>query len=153
MIEVIMGLGNFLDKGKEAENRRNTDILITADTRPYGTMSFEDDAVDTIILRGEEAAREKWDELMALKASLGITDSAPPSRQSQIRISKWIRLKSTASVSPVFPQKKAWKCSSESKSKTTKSPARNSKPLPRKSTPPAYLPAYSINSREIPPST
>ena len=69
MIEVIMGLGNFLDKGKEAENRRNTDILITADTRPYGTMSFEDDAVDTIILRGEEAAREKWDELMALKAS------------------------------------------------------------------------------------
>lgn len=78
MIEVIMGLGNFLDKGKEAENRRNTDILITADTRPYGTMSFEDDAVDTIILRGEEAAREKWDELMALKASLGITDSTPP---------------------------------------------------------------------------
>ena len=34
MIEVIMGLGNFLDKGKEAENRRNTDILFTADTRP-----------------------------------------------------------------------------------------------------------------------
>ena len=77
MVEVISGLANFLDKQKEEENIRNTDILIAADTRPYGTMSFEDDAVDTIIRRGEKAAREKWNELMVLKASLGITDSEP----------------------------------------------------------------------------
>ena len=77
LVEVISGLANFLDKQKEEENIRNTDILIAADTRPYGTMSFEDDAVDTIIRRGEKAAREKWNELMVLKASLGITDSEP----------------------------------------------------------------------------
>ncbi len=76
LVEVISGLSNFLDKQqKEEENIRNTDILITADTHPYRMLDFEKNAIDTIILRGEKAAREKWDELMALKTSLGITES------------------------------------------------------------------------------
>ena len=78
LVEVISGLSNFLDKQKEEENIRNTDILIAADTHPYGMLNFEKNAIDTIILRGEKAAREKWDELIALKTSLGITESDSP---------------------------------------------------------------------------
>lgn len=75
IIEVIEQLGSFIGKEKRDKNIANTDILITPDLRPYKMMDFEASAIDSIIQKGEQAAREKWDELTALKKTLAIMDS------------------------------------------------------------------------------
>lgn len=76
IIEVIEQLGLFIAKEKRDKNIANTDILITPDLYPYKIMDFETSAIDSIIQRGERAAREKWDELAALKKTLAKMDAA-----------------------------------------------------------------------------
>jgi len=75
VIEVIDQLGLFIGEEKRKMNIADTDILITPDLHPYKMMDFENSAIDSIIQRGEQAAREKWEELTALKETLAITDS------------------------------------------------------------------------------
>ena len=79
--EVISGLSNFMGKEKFNANVKNTDLLISADLYPYGMMDFERNAIDTIIIRGEKAAREKWDDLMTLKTELGLDRNYLPYRE------------------------------------------------------------------------
>ena len=69
MVNLYIGMstGNKIE-----ENMAMTDLLMMVDPRPYGTISFTPEAVDTLIRRGEEAAMAHWDELMALKDSLGL---------------------------------------------------------------------------------
>jgi NTE family protein len=72
--EVINQLWNFIGQEKRDKNIANTDILIIPDIHPYGMLDFASPAIDTIIHRGELAAREKWDELTALKERLHLTE-------------------------------------------------------------------------------
>ncbi|WP_102407280.1 patatin-like phospholipase family protein [Parabacteroides bouchesdurhonensis] len=67
----IVGLYGF-DKYKA--NKDSTDILIRPNTVPYNSASFSPAALDTLIDRGEQAARKQWDKLMALKQEIGITE-------------------------------------------------------------------------------
>ncbi len=62
-----MSTGNKIE-----ENMAMTDLMMMVDPRPYGTISFTPEAVDTLIRRGEEAAMAHWDELMELKSKLGL---------------------------------------------------------------------------------
>ncbi|MBR5716924.1 MAG: patatin-like phospholipase family protein [Bacteroidales bacterium] len=62
-----MSTGNKIE-----ENMAMTDLMLMADPRPYGTISFTAEAVDTLIRRGEEVAMAHWDELMELKSKLGL---------------------------------------------------------------------------------
>ncbi|HBK30828.1 MAG TPA: patatin [Porphyromonadaceae bacterium] len=83
MSEIMEELGNFIGKEKWDNNIKNTDILIAPDLHSFGMMDFEGPAADTIIARGEQAARAHWDELIALKNSLGVSaypSSSPPVR-------------------------------------------------------------------------
>lgn len=75
IIEVIEQLGSFIGKEKRDKNITDTDIIISPDLHPYKMMDFEASAIDSIIQRGEQAAREKWDELTALRETLAIIDS------------------------------------------------------------------------------
>jgi len=76
VIEVIEQLSHFLIGAEKREmNIADTDILITPDLHPYNTMDFENSAIDSILQRGEQAAREKWEDLMALKKKLAISES------------------------------------------------------------------------------
>lgn len=68
--EVIENLYNFIGKEKRDRNIADTDLLITPDIHPYGSMDFQKPAIDSIISRGEKAAMKKWDDLIALKQSL-----------------------------------------------------------------------------------
>lgn len=72
--EVTENLYNFIGKEKRDRNMADTDLLITPDIHPYGSMDFQKPAIDSIISRGEQAAMKRWDELIALKASLGSND-------------------------------------------------------------------------------
>ncbi len=47
------------------------------------SMDFQRPAIDSIISRGEQAAMEKWDELIALKESLGLEDSSKIERENK----------------------------------------------------------------------
>ena len=56
----------FLDT-KLAAAIADTDILITADTKGYGVLSFDDASLRTLIDNGEAAARGKKEELLKMK--------------------------------------------------------------------------------------
>lgn len=53
-----------------------TDLLIRPDMHPYNSTSFTSSALDTLIMRGEEAAKNRWADIIALKKEIGIADTA-----------------------------------------------------------------------------
>lgn len=62
-------------KNKVDENLAITDLHLQVDTKGYGSASFSQAAIDTLIRRGEELAMRHWDDIMALKPLIGIDDS------------------------------------------------------------------------------
>lgn len=57
---------------KHDENVANTDVYIKVNVNGYSAASFNNEAIDTLMARGEVAARAKWDELIALRNKLGL---------------------------------------------------------------------------------
>lgn len=73
---------------KYQQNIQMTDLHIRPDLHPYNSTSFTTSAIDTMILRGEEATRKEWPALMELKKEIGSIDSiafAIKNRQTSIR--------------------------------------------------------------------
>lgn len=77
MMEVMEEIGEFVGTAKRSENIKNTDVLIRPELFPYGGMEFQRPAIDSVIVRGEIAARKQWHALMELKDKLNITDNEP----------------------------------------------------------------------------
>lgn len=65
-------------RDKYDANVKNTDILIQVNTEGYGTSSFSEASVDTLIRRGEEAAMKQWQKLVDLKEKLGLSAITRP---------------------------------------------------------------------------
>ena len=65
-------------KNKLDENLAITDLHLQVDTKGYGSASFSQAAIDTLIRRGEEHAMRHWDDIIALKKRIGIDDSFRP---------------------------------------------------------------------------
>lgn len=63
---------------KLEENRKDCDVHIRVNVKGYTSASFVGPAIDSLLARGESAAREKWDELQALKPRIGIPDDFVP---------------------------------------------------------------------------
>jgi NTE family protein len=72
-------------KNKVEENLEITDLHLQVDTRGYSTASFSSSAIDTLIIRGEEVARQHWDDIMALKKRIGIDESFRPQKLYPLR--------------------------------------------------------------------
>lgn len=71
-------LGQVLDiacKNKFEENVGKTDIYIQVNVQGYSSSSFKAGAIDTLIQRGEEAARQALPDLIELRRSLGMSAS------------------------------------------------------------------------------
>ena len=60
---------------KYARNRDRTDLLFRPDMEPYRSSSFAPAALDTMLHRGEAEARCRWNEIMALKRKIGLSDT------------------------------------------------------------------------------
>ena len=63
-------LGQIVDyncKNKYEDNLRMSDIVMKVNVEGYSAASFVDDAIDTLLRRGEEEALRHWDELVALR--------------------------------------------------------------------------------------
>lgn len=63
---------------KYSWNKEHTDVLIRPELSPYNSASFSAIALDSLIDRGEQAARRQWDDLIALKEKIGISDRHLP---------------------------------------------------------------------------
>lgn len=65
-------------KNKYDENLAITDLHLKVDTKGYGSASFSQAAIDTLIRRGEEMAMSHWDDIIALKKRIGVDESFRP---------------------------------------------------------------------------
>ena len=65
-------------KNKLEENLSITDLHMQVDTKGYGSASFSQAAIDTLIRRGEDEAMRHWDDIIALKQRIGIDDRFRP---------------------------------------------------------------------------
>ena len=65
-------------KNKLDENLAITDLHMQVDTKGYGSASFSQSAIDTLIRRGEEEAMRHWDDIIALKQRIGIDETFRP---------------------------------------------------------------------------
>ena len=65
-------------KNKLDENLAITDLHLQVDTKGYGSASFSQAAIDTLIRRGEEEGMRHWDDIIALKQRIGIDESFRP---------------------------------------------------------------------------
>ena len=72
-------------KNKLDENLAITDLHLQVDTKGYGSASFSQAAIDTLIRRGEEVAMRHWDDIIALKQLIGIDDSFRPTIRHPLR--------------------------------------------------------------------
>ena len=72
-------------KNKLDENLAITDLHLQVDTKGYGSASFSQAAIDTLIRRGEEEAMRHWDEIIALKQRIGIDDTFRPTILQPLR--------------------------------------------------------------------
>ncbi len=61
-----------------------TDTYIRVNVDGYSSASFTPAAIDTLMRRGEEAAKAQWNSLLALKKKIGISDNY--SRNDMVRI-------------------------------------------------------------------
>ena len=59
-------------KNKVDDNIKMTDLHMAVDTKGYNAASFSLEAIDTLVRRGEEEAMRHWDQIMALKARIGV---------------------------------------------------------------------------------
>ena len=55
--------------------------MFRPNTDPYNSASFGETALDTLIDRGEQVARKQWDEILALKKKIGLSDSSDMHRK------------------------------------------------------------------------
>lgn len=74
-------LGQIVDITCQANHEKNvnlTDTYIRVNVDGYSSASFTPAAIDTLMRRGEEAARAQWKSLLALKKKIGIPDDYTP---------------------------------------------------------------------------
>ena len=75
--DILNGLINNAVNTKRYENQTLCDVHITPDITGYGTLSFNHDAIDTLVRRGYREATKHSAELMRLKHQLDSINGAP----------------------------------------------------------------------------
>lgn len=85
---VLPQLVNLLCMNKYRDNLRLADVVIRPDINAYSAASFNARAIDSLLFRGELAAREKLEALLDLKRQLGVTEEsvvyAAPVREKEV---------------------------------------------------------------------
>jgi NTE family protein len=72
MSNTLPRLINLLCMNKYKENARMVDLLIHPNLQEFSAADFHARAVDSLLVRGERAAREQWDSLVLLKMKHGL---------------------------------------------------------------------------------
>lgn len=72
ILDIIDQLTSFMGMATYEENIKLANLYIKPDIVPYTAASFNREAIDTLIQRGEDIARSQWPEIMKLKALIGL---------------------------------------------------------------------------------
>lgn len=75
MSDLLMQIVSFISQDKLEENIGLSDVFIRVNTHPYSMMSFSHEAIDSMLIIGENTARLQFDELKALRKKVGCADS------------------------------------------------------------------------------
>ena len=67
VVEQLIGM---MGQTKYRKNMAEADLYINPSLKGFSAASFQPEAIDTMIQRGEQAARQKWEELMDLKKTI-----------------------------------------------------------------------------------
>lgn len=76
-MSVLGQLINISGKAQYQLNVDQTDIYIKVNVDGFSAASFNKTAIDTLVARGEDAARAKFDDMVKLRNMLGIEDVKP----------------------------------------------------------------------------
>lgn len=71
---------NLQGEKKYQQNLLKTNVHIKVDVSGYSAASFTKEAIDTLMVRGEQAALADWDKLIALKKQMGLVADYQPHR-------------------------------------------------------------------------
>lgn len=71
MMDIVNQIASIYESDKRQKNITDTDIYIKVNAKGYSIASFTNEAIDTLIMRGEEAARASFDKLRVLGEQLG----------------------------------------------------------------------------------
>lgn len=80
IIGIVDQLTSFMGIKSYEKNREAVNLYMNPDLKGYSAASFNPEAIDTMILRGERVARANWDKIMELKKQIGLEedeDEAP----------------------------------------------------------------------------
>lgn len=69
-VDVLMQVLDLVCANKVEDNIENSDVFMHVDVKGYSSASFTSQAVDTLLVHGENAARGKWKQLIALREKL-----------------------------------------------------------------------------------
>ena len=72
MMGMIDQLTSFMGMPSYKRNMKLVDLYMNPGLKGYTAASFNREAIDTMIARGERVARSKWDEIMKLKEEIGM---------------------------------------------------------------------------------
>ena len=89
-------LGQLIDlMGQEQyiENVKETDVYIKVNVKGYSAASFSQSAVDSLIIRGEEAAISQKQALIQLKKEMGLPVNYRPVRTAKYEPTQWVMVK------------------------------------------------------------
>ena len=102
---VVGQIVNLMVENKYDENVRESDVHIKVDVSGYSSTSFTPVAIDTLLTRGEVAARKQWDNLLALKSEkLKLPEDFSPAVRKERIISS--NLDSIPLVKQIMPEEK-----------------------------------------------
>jgi NTE family protein len=87
MQEVFIQLIGFLDQSKDSVNARLCDLIIKPDITGFSLMSFNREAVDTLIMRGEASAEKVVEKIRKLKRDYSLEPR--PLFQTYVSPEKW----------------------------------------------------------------
>ena len=89
-------LGQLIDlmgQDQYMKNLKETNVHIKVNVKGYSAASFNHTAIDSLIIRGEEAATHQWEALLNLKNEIGIPDNYQPVRPHPYESVDWIMVK------------------------------------------------------------
>ncbi len=69
---IVDQLTSFMGIKNYEKNKASVDLYLNPDLKGYTAASFNAEAIDTMILRGERIARANWDKIMELKKQIGL---------------------------------------------------------------------------------
>lgn len=67
---VVDQLVGIMGQAKYRKNKTSADLYINPPLKGYTPASFQPQAIDTMVMRGEQAARRQWNELLSLREKI-----------------------------------------------------------------------------------